>query len=182
MPFEAEQHNFLDAPTRLFSMTAWRAGIPAVGLHAFEDGAATMRVKLLGVVTVVDAGGADFTRTETVTVFNDMCLLAPATLLAPDIQWRPRSATEVDATFRGITATLVFSAEGDLVDFWSDDRPALAPDNRTFVPMRWSTPVKKWRTADGQRVASEAEARYAGPTADYAYGEFELQALAVNRP
>ena len=36
-----------------------------------------MRVRLLSLIPMVDASGPDLRRKETVTVFNDLCLLAP---------------------------------------------------------------------------------------------------------
>jgi hypothetical protein len=44
-------------------------------------GHATMRVKIAGAIPMVDAHGEVMDRSETVTLFNDMCLLAPATFL-----------------------------------------------------------------------------------------------------
>ena len=48
-----------------------------------------MRVKLLGAIDMVDARGEVMDRSETVTLFNDMCILAPATLLAPESHGEP---------------------------------------------------------------------------------------------
>jgi hypothetical protein len=59
------------------------------------------------------------------------------------------------------------------VNFWSDDRPALAPDGVTFVPQRWSTPVGEYRAQGPFRLASRGEARYAAPGGEYAYIEFD---------
>jgi hypothetical protein len=55
-----------------------------------------MRVKALGVMPMVDATGNVMDRSEAVTLFNDMCLLAPATLVdAPVLVWRRRPAGEL---------------------------------------------------------------------------------------
>ena len=88
MPFRAEQHNFYDPPRRYFWMEATRGGLPVVGLHAYDETDASMRIRLLSLVPVVDLGGTDMMRTETVTIFNDLCLLAPGSLLDPAIRWR----------------------------------------------------------------------------------------------
>jgi Family of unknown function (DUF6544) len=64
-------------------------------------------------------------RSEAVTHFNDMCLLAPATLIDPRIAWEPVDAHTVRARYSGgahtISATLVFGADGLLTNFISDD-------------------------------------------------------------
>jgi hypothetical protein len=85
MPFRGEQHSFLEPPTRLFFMRATMRGLPVDALHAYEGTDARMRVKVLSIAPVVDASGVDFARTETVTLFNDMCIMAPATLVDPAI-------------------------------------------------------------------------------------------------
>ncbi|MFO0734708.1 MAG: DUF6544 family protein [Labilithrix sp.] len=182
MPFTGEQHNFTEPKTRLFSMQATTRGLPVDGLHSYDESGARMRVKVLSLVSVVDAKGPDFTRTETVTLFNDMCVMAPATLLDPTIRWRTLDASSVEGTFTNgphtIRAVLVFDDAGALVNFWSDDRPALAPDGVTFVPQRWSTPLRDYRERGGVRLASRGEARYAAPEGEYAY--LELDGLDVS--
>ena len=136
-----------------------------------------MRVRALSIVPVVDASGVDFSRTETVTLFNDMCIMAPATLVDPAIRWEKVDETTVTATYANgphtIRAVLVFNDTGALVNFWSDDRPALAPDRTTFLPQRWSTPVGGYRAQGPFRLASRGEARYAAPAGEYAYIEFD---------
>jgi hypothetical protein len=176
MPIAGEQHNFATPPTRLFFMRATMRGLPVEALHAYDGQGARMRVKLLSLYPVVDAGGADFTRGETVTLFNDMCVMAPAMLVDPAIRWKDLDAHSVDASYTNgphtIHATLVFEDAGALVNFWSDDRPSLAPDGATFVAQRWSTPVREYRNQGGVRLASRGEARYAAPSGEYAYIEF----------
>jgi hypothetical protein len=58
-------------------------------------------------------------------------------------------------------------------NFWSDDRPALATDGVTLQPQRWSTPVGAYRSQGAYRLASHGEARYAAPTGEYAYAQFD---------
>jgi hypothetical protein len=77
MSFTAEQHNFLDEPSRFFLMHARRSGLPVDVYHAFQAGSASMRVRLLSMLPVARASGPEFTRAETVTLFNDLVLLAP---------------------------------------------------------------------------------------------------------
>ncbi len=102
-----------------------------------------MQVKVLSLYPMVDTGGFEFTTAETVTVFNDMCVMAPAALVGPGITWTSIDDKNVQGTFTNsghtIRAALYFDDSGALVNFTSDDRPGLAPDRRTLVPQRWST-------------------------------------------
>jgi hypothetical protein len=177
MELTGEQHDFLDPPTRLFWMRATMHGVPVDALHAYDAEGASMRVKLLSLFPIVDAKGPDFTRAETVTILNDMCIMAPAALVAPRIRWKEIDGRHVEATYTNgphtVRAVLVFDDSGALVDFWSDDRPSLAPDGVTFVPQRWSTPVGDYRRRGPFLLASRGEARYAAPSGDYAYVQFD---------
>jgi hypothetical protein len=143
-----------------------------------------MRVRLLSAIGVVEARGPSFTATETVTLFNDLCVLAPATLIDPALRWESLSDTSVRATFSAgghrVSAVLLFNAAGELCDFWSDDRPALAPDGVTFERQRWSTPILEYGSFGRHRLARRAEARYAPSTGSYAYGEFVIEAVEYN--
>ena len=110
MPFEADQHSVVDDRSRLFLMHARTRGMPVQAFHRLIDGHATMQVRLAGLFRIADARGDVMDRSETVTLFNDMCLLAPATLLDPRIVWEPIDATTVRARFTNgaqtISATL----------------------------------------------------------------------------
>jgi len=177
MTFSGEQHNFVRPPKRFFSMQARMNGLPVEALHAYDESGARMRVKLLSLFPVVDAGGTDFTRTETVTLLNDLCIMAPAALIEPQIRWRELDARSVEATYSNgshtVRAVLVFDESGALVNFWSDDRPALSADGKTFVPQRWSTPVGGYRSQGPFRLASRGEGRYGVATGEYAYIQFD---------
>lgn len=177
MPFSAEQQSFTNPPRRYFFMQARRSGLPLDGLHAYAEDGASMRIRLLSMFPVVDLKGPALTLTETVTVLNDMAVMAPATLIDPAIRWRQIDDLQVEATYTAgpneVRAMLVIDASGALSNFWSDDRPALAADGVTLQPQRWSTPVGAYRAQGAYRLASRGEARYAAPGGDYAYAEFD---------
>ncbi|MGD9906642.1 MAG: DUF6544 family protein [Dehalococcoidia bacterium] len=187
MPLEAEQHNTFDTPARLFYLTATMRGLPVDGYHRFADGAATMRIRAAGLVPVQRASGDEMTQAETVTLFNDMCLLAPATLVDPGIRWQALDDRHVEARFthgrHTIGATLVFDAAGDLVDFWSDDRRQAVPGGGgTMTAVRWSTPVREYGQFGPIRVTRLGEARWHPPEGDYPYIELEFDDVRYNVP
>ncbi|MBK8573229.1 MAG: hypothetical protein IPN91_11415 [Holophagaceae bacterium] len=98
MAFTAEQENRLDLPRRHFLMDASMKGLPVSVLHAFDERGATMRVRLLSLASMVDAKGAELTRAETVTLFNDLCILAPGALTSPLIAWEPIDGRQARAS------------------------------------------------------------------------------------
>lgn len=189
MTFRAEQHNFYGEPSaRLFFMDATMKHLPVDVFHRFLGSAATFRVRALSLFTMVDAKGPSMDRAETVTLFNDMCVLAPSTLLEPSVVWLAAESPDhtVPARFtRGaqtISATLSFNDAGELVDFVSDDRLAAAPDGKSFVQQQWQTPLSAYRDFGGRRVSTLDEARWNTPAGSYTYGEFELMAIEYNLP
>jgi hypothetical protein len=108
---------------------------------------------------------------------------APGSLLDPAIHWEQLDAHNVLATYtngaHSISGVLVFEDSGKLVNFWSDDRPALAEDGKTLNAQRWSTPVRDYRD-----FGSTGSSRTARPAmhrpGEYAYAELELLDVTVN--
>jgi hypothetical protein len=184
MEFTAEQVSFSNRPKRLFLMDARMKGLPVDVFHSYIDADARMQVKLLSLYPMVDSSGFDFTTAETVTLFNDMCILAPATLISPAITWRVIDSESVEGTFthfnHTISAVLHFDDSGALVNFSSEDRPRLAPDGKTLMRERWSNPLTGYRAYGPFRLASHGDARYAPASGEFTYGEFDLQAIEYN--
>ena len=183
MPFEAEQQSFADEPTRLFLMRARMFGVPVEAFHRAVGGRATMQVTIAGIVPIEDARGDEMDRAETVTLFNDMCLLAPGSLIDPRIAWQPVDATTARARFtyggQTIAATLLFNGAGELVNFVSDDRSRSEPEG-AFAARRFSTPVRDYRDFGPVRLMSFGEARWLLPDGEFTYGEFHLIEIAYN--
>ena len=187
MPFTARQVNtFGPDPQRLFLMHATKAGLPVTVFHDYHDATATMRGKALSLIPVLDASGPEMNQGETVTVFNDMAVFAPAALLDAPVSWTQLDAHRVRGTFTnaGVTvnAELVFDVDGDLVDFISDDRLAASADGKSFTARRWSTPLSAYAELVGRRVVSAGEGRWHAPepTGAFTYIELRLDDISYN--
>jgi len=181
MTFTGEQVNtFGDTPSRLFFIVAAMKGVPIDVFHSFIGADATMRAKALSVVTIVDHKGPEMVQSETVTILNDACLMAPGALIDPAFVWAPiddRTArvtfTRLDVT---VSATLHFDDADRLIDFVSDDR------RRDHTLQRWSTPIGSYRDIDDRRVMSFGEGRWHAPApeGEFTYVEFELDDISYN--
>jgi hypothetical protein len=187
MPFTGRQLNtYGPRPQRMFLMDASRSGLPVTVLHLFGDSTATMRVRLLSLVPVVDAAGPEMDRGETVTVFNDLVVLAPGAIRDAPVQWSAVDARHVRGVFtdgdQTVSAVLTFNAEHDLVDFVSEDRLRASTDGKTFTPQRWSTPLSEHREADGRRVMTVGEGRWHAPPPEgqFTYIDFHLDTIDYN--
>ena len=187
MPFTGQQVNtYGPRPRRIFLMDATRSGLPVTVLHVFADTTATMRVKLLSLFTVVDASGPEMDRGETVTVFNDLVVMAPGVIVDARVRWTALGARHVRGEFtdgdQTISAVLTFNAEHDLVDFVSDDRTRASADGKTFTQQRWSTPLAGHHGSDGHRAFTLGKGVWdAGqPGGPFTYLEFRLDAISYN--
>lgn len=184
MEFTAEQHNFPHEPSRFFLLYAKKGGLPVDVLHTYLDGAANMRVRLLSAIQLVNTKGPDLDRAETVTVFNDLCLLAPGALVDPSIRWETRDEKTTRAQYTAgantISAVLSFNEAGELVNFVSDDRLAASADGKELTPMRWSTPVSDYRDFGRWHLFSRGEGRWHPPAGEYAYLQAEVVHVEVN--
>jgi hypothetical protein len=184
MPFRSEQYNFFDQPARVFLMKASMLGLPMEGLHLFRGPGATMRIKAAFLLQVVDAKGPQMNQGETVTLFNDLCLMAPACLVDEErIQWEPAGPLQARARFThlgvGVGALLSFKPDGQLVDFLSNDR-FLSADGKTYTSHPWSTPVRDYREVGGRRVPGYGETLWHTPEGEFSYGQFQLAEIEYN--
>jgi hypothetical protein len=139
-----------------------------------------MQVKLFGVFTVVDVSCIEMNKAETVTLFDDMCLMDPATLIDKQIKWKTIDNNNVEATIINegfeIKANLIFNDKGQLINFISDDRYAIADMKR----YRFSTLVKDYKSMNGINVPTYGEAIWHYPEGEFVYGKFYLKSIDYN--
>jgi hypothetical protein len=178
--FRSVQYNFFEKPTRLFFMKANMFGTTVPGYHNYQNAKASMQVKLFGLIPMVNESGIEMNKAETVTVFNDMCLMVPATLIDKRIEWEIIDKHAVKATFNNqgfqINAFLKFNEKGQLTNFISEDRYEI----NHMKHYRFSTPVKDYRNIDGINVLTFGEAIWHYPEGEFVYGKFYLNTIDYN--
>ena len=164
---------------RLFFVDGRMVGLPFHAYHRFVGPEATMEVRALSVVDLVAARGQEMNQSETVTILNDMCVLAPSSLLSPSVRLAavPDAPRQIHVSYTrlGITvsADLELDAAGDLVSFTSDDR-YLSADGKTFTRLRWVTPLHDPHDFHGLRLPRTGEAIWKRPEGDLEYARFEM--------
>jgi hypothetical protein len=183
MKATVDQWNFLLEPkARLFLMKATRGGIPFTAFHRYVGNAATFEVRIAGLLPIIRVSGPTMSQSETVTLFNDMCLLAPASLIDPAISWTELDSSRVRGEFANaghrISAELTFDDAGDLVNFRSEDR--YQNDGKVERQLPWTTPVSGYRDFDGMRLFRAADACWIEDGREWVYGHFELQRIDYN--
>ncbi|MGE0019870.1 MAG: DUF6544 family protein [Draconibacterium sp.] len=183
MQFTSEQYNFFENPFRAFYIRAVKTGVPAVGLHLYKNETATMVIKLLNLFKVVDAKGPEMNQGETVTILNDMCFMAPGSLINKNITWETMDTGQVKATFTNgqitVSAILTFDEEDKLVNFLSFDRFETS-DGKIYINNPWETPVKEYKKFGEYFLPSKADVIYKRPEGDFCYLEFSLEEIKYN--
>jgi uncharacterized protein DUF6544 len=187
MAFTAEQFNTYGPHVRrLFHIDATIFGLPVDVLHVFDDGTASMRGRLCSMLPILGAAGPDADRAETVTLFNDLCLLAPGALVDAPVTWQQLDDHHLRGTFthgaHTVSAVVVFNDAHELVHFISDDRLRAAPGGRSFTRQRWSTPIDAYAPYGPRRVAAHGEGRWHAPEpeGEFAYLEYHLDGITYN--
>jgi hypothetical protein len=183
LPGPVDQFDSFDPPKRLFFMQSRMFGIPVAVLHNYEGVRASMRVRVASLFNVVDVHGDELARTETVTLLNDLCFLAPCWLVDERLAWRPVDDLQTEVVFTNgphkVSAVLVFDGAGYLVNFISEDRGVLQGDG-SIKNFRWSTPMQAYRDFDGRRVATQGAAIWHYPEGDFTYGRFTLKTIGFD--
>lgn len=183
MPFTSVQHNFMSSTSRLFFMNAAMKRLPVAGYHRLRNGIASMDIRLLSLFRVQYAEGEMMNKADTVTFFNDMCCMAPATLIDPRITWFDAGDGRVNATFTNnhtsVSANLFFNEKFELINFVSSDRPAIGDDGM-FRQLPWSTPLSKYDDRLGYHLPRYAETNYLYPEGSFTYGRFEVIHVTYN--
>ena len=164
-------------------MKATMKHMPVTGYHRFKNAKAMMDIRLFSLFKVQYQAGKEMDISETVTFFNDMCCMAPATLIDKRIQWLKTEGNKVKASFssNGITisAWLYFNSRGELINFVSDDRYAAGIKNK-MQRMQWSTPLKDHKMFNGYKLPGYADTIYHYPAGDLCYGNFRLVNVEYN--
>ncbi len=183
MAFKATQHSWIRNPARYFFMNATMKGIPVAGYHRFRDQHASMDIRALSLFPVSSLAGNEMNTAETVTHLNDMCLLAPASLIDKRIEWLRADDHEAELAFNNngirVKAILQFNNKGELVNFISDDRYMVGKDQQ-LVRVRWSTPVHGYKEEGGIRYPSSGEAIWGTGDKAYAYAKMNILTIRIN--
>ena len=151
-------------------------GVTVPRYYHYRKGIAVMDIRLFGLFPVVKKSGVAMNKVETVTLFNDMCLMAPATLIDKRITWQAINSNSAKATFTNhaitISAFLYFNEQGKLIDFISNDRDV------NHYP--FSTPVSNYKNIKGINIMTYGEAIWHYPDGKFVYGKFNLKEIEYN--
>jgi len=179
----AYQTSYNTEATRLFYMTLKYGGMKIVGLHHFENENATMKVKILDLLKVVDEAGEIMNQSETVTMFNDMALFAPATLLDDRITWEEIDDYHVVGHFTNgsivVSATFEFNDQYQLTNFISEDRYTIQDGEAQKVI--WCTPITEYQEINGLNLLYKGSAVWKFEDHDFEYIKLVIENVEYNK-
>ncbi len=182
-PVKVEQYTFIDSGKRLFHITMKFKGIPISGIHFYHSEDAMMRIKILDLFKVVDYSGESMHRAETVTYFNDLCIMAPGALLEEGIQWETIDDRRVKGTLTKhghmVSAILTFSKDSMLENFVSNDR--LSVDSKgNYESHPWSTPMSSYESVGDYYIGNKGHAVWHYPDGDFHYIKMVIEDVKIN--
>lgn len=183
LDFNSVQYNFFDEPSRIFYIDSKMYGLPFDGLHSYVGPNAVMLIKIASLLKVVDARGKLMNKGETVTMFNDMCLFAPASLIDKNIVWEEIDSLKIKTTFTNqgntIKAVLFFNENAELIDFSSFDRYE-SGDGKTYKNYEWTTPISEYKKINGRKIPFSGEAIWHKPEGKYVYIKLVIEEVEYN--
>ncbi len=182
-PVKAQQYTFIGSGTRLFHITMNYKGLPISGLHHYNKSDASMLIKILDLFQVVHTKGCEMQRIETVTYFNDLCILAPGGLVDEAITWQVIDDRTLKGTLEKhghkVTANLYFNEDGMLENFISKDRVDV--NSEEFQNnVSWSTPMSSFSDIGDYHLANQGAALWHYPKGDHEYIRIKIRKVTVN--
>ncbi len=151
-PFKGEEVIYWNRGM-IWRATTWAKGLPIWGGDRIVDGVGESQWKILGLFPVMQASGADITRSSVGRVQVESMLL-PSVLCNPDISWIELNASQVQANFTAlgepVKLTLTVSDRGMLeqakIDRWGN------PEGEAFHYVDFGGIVEESGTFDGYTI------------------------------
>jgi hypothetical protein len=172
MPVEAVQYSTLAGPLSRMWYAQIKIGPLALlkGHDSYENGKGHMLIRLLSLYSVVDIRGPEIDTSALIIFINDM-VMWPTAFLSDFIQWEPIDANtarmRVSLHDKQFSAELYFNEIGELVDFITEDRYRAV--GKGYKRDKWSTPLRRYREANGLRIPAEGDAIWHLPEGDFPY-------------
>ncbi len=173
-PFSATAHYVVDPPGFVWdARIAMAPVIPVLVRDMFLEGRGSMRGKMAGLITVVDAAQTLQLSTAALQRHLAEAIWFPTALLpSQGVRWEPIDESRSRATLSadGITASVEFHFGADgLVDATTVADRLFDNGKSPPVPRRWRARVLGWREFEGMKLPAQAVAEWVLDSGVYAY-------------
>jgi len=162
----------------------WRASLKigpitaGMATDSFRHGEGRMRVKLLGMINVVDAAGPQIDQGSLLRWLNET-MWFPAVWATDLISWEPvddhTALGSVRAGGLTVQAEFCFDDEGRFVDFHADRHRDLGKGQSEITP--WSTPIRTHARLGGLLLPESGGGVWHLPDGDFEY--IQIRATSV---
>lgn len=181
MPITAEQYFRVDSAE--FIWIAKVRAAPLLSIHAkdeFVEGKGNLVVKLLGLITVVDARGNEVDHGELLRFLAE-CIWFPSAFLNDYITWEPIDDTSAKATitYDEVSASAVFhfNEKGEVTRITA--KRYMEVDGK-FVLRDWEGQIVEYKTFNGVVVPSKVNIIWKLKTGDFCYDQIEIVDIEYN--
>ncbi|USG99641.1 hypothetical protein K1720_09085 [Thermococcus argininiproducens] len=181
MPLTAEQYFRVDSAE--FIWIAKVRAAPLLSIHAkdeFVEGRGNLVVKLLGLITVVDAKGNAVDHGELLRFLAE-CIWFPSAFLNDYITWESIDNTSAKATitYNGVSASAVFhfNEKGEVTRITAKRYMEV---NGEFVLEDWEGQIVEYKMFNGVIVPSKVNIIWKLKTGDFCYDQIEIVDIEYN--
>jgi len=176
---DAWQYNASSEIARVFWMRLRMGGLPVMARDTYLRGHGRMHVRMLDLVSMVDAHGPELDAGELVTWLDDAVGFAPSMLLGSAITWSEAGEHAFDLAVtdagRTVSGRVTVDDRGRPIEFETTDRYCEDPsDPKQLIRARWTTPFGCWETVEGRVVPMFGRAIWHIDGREYPYAEFRV--------
>jgi hypothetical protein len=183
MPAEAEQYFTIDEPGFIWKVRVRMAPLLYLaGRDRYYGGRGSMRIKLLGLIPVVNAEGKEIDQ-GTMLRYLGETVWFPTAALSSYIKWEDIDSNSAKATmsYGGVTASAVFefNEDGEVTSFRCKRYMTV---NDSYILEDYSVHLKDYKELNGIRIPTKGEAIWNLKTGDFSVYQFEITEIEYNKP
>jgi len=177
---EAKQYFTTQKPSFIWSVKTSMKGLPVVGRDLFKDGQGKMKIKLLGLLPVVDVYENSKTNQSTLQRYMGEIIWFPTAALSPYIKWELIDEKSVKATMTYNetvgSGIYYFNENGEPIKFVAKRYK----DVNDEKPTEWMAEILEYRIFDGIKIPSKIEASWMLEEGKFIWYKFEIYDVRYN--
>jgi hypothetical protein len=177
---EAKQYFTTQKPLFIWSVKTSTKGLLVVGRDLFKNGQGKMKIKLLGLLPVVDVYENQKTNQSTLQRYMGEIIWFPTAAISPYIKWEPIDEKSVKATMTYNetvgTGIYYFNENGEPTKFVAKRYK----DVNDEKPTEWMAEILEYRIFDGIKIPSKIEASWMIEEGKFIWYKFEIYDVRYN--
>lgn len=180
MKAEAEQYFTIEQPSFIWNVKTSMMGIPVVGRDLFKDGQGSMKIKLAGLLPVVNVANNSKVNESTIQRYLGETIWFPSAALSDYIEWEGIDNYSAKATMSygdsSGSAVFHFDSRGKLIKFVALRYRDIEDAN----PTEWIATVKKYENINGINIPTKLEASWNLEDGMFTWYKFEIYDVRYN--